>query len=693
MAHHLIRRGAVWHWRRRFSQNALVALAKQHISISVRTSEWRIAVIRAAHLDAVFCRVMAMGDRSMGAHSEAQSWTEILAVMAPPGITDRAPEVLTPREKRAILTAIFNQALDNLLRHEILMRQRAADPDGWLEAFDRTLETALRDFDPSPAYDVVDDVLRRRGVRLPAGSDERDDLAFWAVRMMRQAIQRHGERRQGVYREDADLADELVRLEALAAIPRFPSPQGSAHPAFDVLPGGGAANANRHDRQALDAAAPDDADFPDDDDDPEDEEAYEDDEDEDEDDVASPAVSRNDSDDDEHLTLQMRLSDLMPHVVKSNINNTWVPKSARQAEQACRLFISLIGDKKVGAIEPRDASRYQRKLEDLPSLNGKSIYAGLEAIAAIDLRNRIERLSRDPSPAAREEVKKLCARSTQPVDKLLETISKKTINRHVGFMRAVMEWVGIHIEKERKNPFEGLFHKGVKKSGNKRKPRKAWTDENLTTFFSSRLYRPGGGAAIRDGKIIDGTSMQWVPLIAALNAPRSEEILQLETDHIISLEGLPCMCIGEGDSTVKTEGSRRTVPLHPVLIELGFMDFVTALKRHSKGKSVRLFPDVPKGKDGRYTSVFTKRFGTYRRSIGLTEDGKDFHALRLTFNTRLRQRAPKEIGEHFLGHVDDSVNSEHYFGGYAVKNLATHLSTLDYADLILAAVRGQEPAP
>lgn len=59
---------------------------------------------------------------------------------------------------------------------------------------------------------------------------------------------------------------------------------------------------------------------------------------------------------------------------------------------------------------------------------------------------------------------------------------------------------------------------------------------------------------------------------------------------------------GDDAKSVKTIAARRKVPVHPQLIQLGFLDFVA-----SRRQGVRLFPDYSYSTNGGYVPAATDR--------------------------------------------------------------------------------------
>src|SRR5690606_22292015 len=81
----------------------------------------------------------------------------------------------------------------------------------------------------------------------------------------------------------------------------------------------------------------------------------------------------------------------------------------------------------------------------------------------------------------------------------------------------------------------------------------------------------------------------------ATTGARIGELAQLWGSRIKEIDGIPAMVLApaEDGGSLKNEGSERTVPLHPALIEQGFLDFVKArgtgplFYRKSSGKPAK----------------------------------------------------------------------------------------------------------
>jgi len=100
----------------------------------------------------------------------------------------------------------------------------------------------------------------------------------------------------------------------------------------------------------------------------------------------------------------------------------------------------------------------------------------------------------------------------------------------------------------------------------------------------------------------NAAARRWVPWICAYTGARVNEITQLRAADVQTVDGIECICITPEAGRVKTS-RERTVPLHPHLIEQGFLAFA----RNKRGKTP-LFYSVerqrnPSRKNPTYTSV------------------------------------------------------------------------------------------
>lgn len=107
----------------------------------------------------------------------------------------------------------------------------------------------------------------------------------------------------------------------------------------------------------------------------------------------------------------------------------------------------------------------------------------------------------------------------------------------------------------------------------------------------------------------------------AFQGCRLEEPAQLVASDVKTVEGVPCIEFNaEGDKKLKTTASRRVVPIHPRLIELGFLKYA-----ESVGEG-RLFPSLRKAGNG-YGDAISKWANRRLRAVGVKDKRKVLYSL------------------------------------------------------------------
>lgn len=262
-----------------------------------------------------------------------------------------------------------------------------------------------------------------------------------------------------------------------------------------------------------------------------------------------------------------------------------------------------------------------------------------------------------------------------------ETKKKKISSIKQMFDIAVDERYG-YIPKNYATPF--LLNKKVIRKID----RKALTEENLHKLFTSKL--------ITDPKIRQKKPHQfWIPIIALFTGMRQNEICQLHISdvkyEVINNNGIEEIIWyfdlnEEGTKWLKNENAIRLVPLHPVLIELGFIDYFNSIKENHD----RLWPQLRlHPTEERYNIDYNKTFGKFFRAKVTKESNQVFHSIRHNVSTQLlinaiHHRLEKALMNQMLGHEPDKdTTSAVYAGRYGVPELYEGIKTLDFSRFIV----------
>lgn len=139
---------------------------------------------------------------------------------------------------------------------------------------------------------------------------------------------------------------------------------------------------------------------------------------------------------------------------------------------------------------------------------------------------------------------------------------------------------------------------------------------------------------------------------------------------------------------MKNRDSRRKVPIHSSLLELGFLNYVQTMK--TAGDS-RLFSVLNKGKNT-FADAVGKWYARLLNKVGLTDESLVLHGLRHTFITRLSDAGVQDKVKMMLaGHAAQGVHGKVYDHRERVsmKLLQEGLERLQYPAVLQALNNGQ----
>lgn len=155
-------------------------------------------------------------------------------------------------------------------------------------------------------------------------------------------------------------------------------------------------------------------------------------------------------------------------------------------------------------------------------------------------------------------------------------------------------------------------------------------------------------------------SARWASLLGLYTGARASEVGQLLIKDVFEEDGIPCLRVSdEGEhQKVKTEVSLRTVPLHPELLKMGFLDWVDGKRK--AGES-RLLPAAKATAVNGQGNWITKAFSRHLAEVGKGWEPakRGFHSLRKTFIQELQGTGVvSELRAQIVGHeLDDEHHS------------------------------------
>jgi integrase len=169
----------------------------------------------------------------------------------------------------------------------------------------------------------------------------------------------------------------------------------------------------------------------------------------------------------------------------------------------------------------------------------------------------------------------------------------------------------------------------------------------------------------------------WIPLIAMYSGLRLDEICQMYVEDVRLVDGMWSFSINdEKDKKLKTLSSKRIVPVHPELLNIGFVEYVDELKESG---SPRLWMNLSRRDSDGYGNAFGKWFQRFNRTHITKDKAKVFHSFRHVVADTLKQAGVQEIViSEILGHANESMTMSRYGKRYQPKVLLEAMMHLDY---------------
>ena len=240
-------------------------------------------------------------------------------------------------------------------------------------------------------------------------------------------------------------------------------------------------------------------------------------------------------------------------------------------------------------------------------------------------------------------------------------IATRTMEKHIERIRAFLNWCIERRYMPNENNFAGRKLRSKKKQAEA--TRLPFTNEDIARIFSPEVFTSRMTP-----------HLYWGTLLALFTGARVNEIAQLYRADIVQdgeHYGIIINDIRE-NQRIKNDYSRRAIPLHPKLIELGFMDYVAAVEKHG---FARIFPMLPWSETNGYGDALGDTFHrSFLRSkpatqapsgkesknppkrksaprVGIDDPAKTFHSFRHRFCNELYQKVAdsnhiKELSGH-----------------------------------------------
>ena len=312
--------------------------------------------------------------------------------------------------------------------------------------------------------------------------------------------------------------------------------------------------------------------------------------------------------------------------------------SHRAYGPAFRLLEGIIGpETPLGEIDRDAGRRLLAAAQGLPKGIGKSrALAGLSVPAAIAAGARLG----------------------------LPRLAPKTINDgYLANLKGVFGWA-VSEQWMGSNPMARLSVADTTLDEDRRDP----LGDDLATIFGGAPWQP------RDAS--GNPALYWAPLLGLYHGLRLGEAVGLRTDDIGEDGGFPVLTVRSG----KTANARRTLPVHPELVGLGFVEVAQA--RREAG-AVQLFEGERADSRGYWGRRVSGAFNAILVARGVKTDKRSFHSLRHDFEDALREANlhGTALGAYLAGRSQAGKVEAAYGSGYSTEAKAAAIAKVHYPGL------------
>lgn len=309
----------------------------------------------------------------------------------------------------------------------------------------------------------------------------------------------------------------------------------------------------------------------------------------------------------------------------------WTPKTKMEMGGVFRFLLELIGDVDVTEITRQTVLDLRAKLMRLPP----------------NLHKRY------PD----QTIQQLLDRTD------IHAMSTKSVNKHVGGMGGVLRYC-LDLGVVTVNYATGLK---LSEKGRVDEERSSYHVDDLKSIVANLPRKP------------TFPERYWIPLIGCYSGMRLNEICQLYVEDVRQVEGVWCFSInGAKDKRLKNQASERVLPIHPKLIDLGFIEHWEKVK---KAGVPRLWPNLTWMDVHGYSNGFGNWYQRFNRRYVTNDPKKVFHSFRHLVTDTLKQVGIQDsLIAELVGHShgNHAMTMSRYGKRYQPKVLLEALMHLDY---------------
>ncbi|MGR5267135.1 tyrosine-type recombinase/integrase [Vibrio astriarenae] len=319
------------------------------------------------------------------------------------------------------------------------------------------------------------------------------------------------------------------------------------------------------------------------------------------------------------------------------------PKAVGMLKAKCQTVLDLVGKTNLQTIRRRDAEDAVQLLRQYPvNMKKKNEFINVSARQAIELNQSLN----------------------------MPTLSEESIKDYCQKTSGFFEWCHLN-EFTDINPFKAIRFRKQRKDS---EAKNAYTTADLQKIFSTEIHTK---------RRFKHAYYYWLPLLAYFTGARLNELCQLYKTDIYQQGGIWVIQIDDNyeGQKLKSLTSRRIIPVHRQLLELGFIDYLSSFEHE------RVFPELKNSRDG-FGSAASKWYGRFKTKLGFGR-GHDFHSFRHTVATQLKREQVSHVtAGSILGHASNNITYDRYGKELSVSHLHEVINLIQPIDYLLKRSEG-----
>ncbi|BFM07873.1 hypothetical protein GCM10025791_27000 [Halioxenophilus aromaticivorans] len=254
-------------------------------------------------------------------------------------------------------------------------------------------------------------------------------------------------------------------------------------------------------------------------------------------------------------------------------------------------------------------------------------------------------------------------------------VRAQTVSQRLVSLGTFFSWL-VDTELVSKNPFQRVTCKSDKENY------EAYSVEELTALFSSPLYT-GLSNVTR--------SHWWLPLILLHTGMRPGELVQVRPSDVKEIDGVMVIDLPR-EFTLKNKRAVRAIPLHPTLLDLGFLEFTEEATRRGQDRLMAGFTGGKTPPAHKASMWFNRSYLKTHLPEFYANHRKRLYSFRHTFQTfALSENSlPLERVQLVVGHERTQMGStDSYDAGLRVGKLFSEVvSKVEFGELDLGHLKG-----